>query len=125
MQNQPKTVKTSKRRNLITRVGLKSLKNDFDNTRSTHQPNIHQNMMDAPQNEDIAVKSLVQSPSFTNFKQQITLSEQNLSSYERAQEQLESTLNVVLKKDKHFKSNRPDSSEHLFLSTEFMPDLRL
>ena len=73
MQNQPKTVKTSKRRNPTTRVGLKSLKDDFDNTHSTHQPNIHQNMMNAHQNEDIAAKSSVKTPSFMNFEQQIDI----------------------------------------------------
>ena len=105
MQNPPKTVKTSKHRNLTTRVGLKSQKDDFDNTRSTHQTNIHQNMMNAPQNEDIVVKSSVKVLSFKNFEQQTTFSDHKFSSYERVEEQLERTLNAILGKDECFKSS--------------------
>ena len=108
MQNQPKTVKTFKRRNPATRVGLKSLKDDLGTTYSTHQANVHQNMMNSPQNEDIAAKSSFKTPSNTNFEQQIPLLEHNISSYERVQEQLESTLNGVLSKDKFFKSSSSD-----------------
>ena len=95
MQNQPKTVKTSKRRSPTTRVGLKSLKDDLDNTSTVYQTDIHQNMMNAPQNEDIAAKSSIKIHSFMNFEQQTTFSEHNLSSSERIQEQLQSTLNAI------------------------------
>ena len=105
MQNQSKTVKSSQNRSPTTRVGLKSLKDDFDNTRSTHQPNIHQSMMNTLQNEDTAMKSSFNTPSFMNFEQRIPFSEHNLSSYERVEEQLESTLNAILGKDVYFKSN--------------------
>ena len=107
MQNQPKTVKTSKRRSPTTRVGLKSIKDDFGNTHTIHQDIIHQNMMNAPQNEDIAVKSSTKTRTFMNFEQQATFSEIKFSSYEKVQEQLESTLNAVLAKDECFKSNSP------------------
>ena len=105
MQNQSKTVKSSQNRSPTTRVGLKSLKDDFDNTRSTHQPNIHQSMMNTLQNEDTAMKSSFNTPSFMNFEQQIASSENKFSSYESVQKQLESTLNAVLDKDVYFKSN--------------------
>ena len=112
MQNQPKTAKSFRHRNPTTRVGSRSLKDDLDNTHSTHQTNIHQNMMDAPQNEDRAMKSSIKASSFTNFKQQTILSEQNLNPFERVQEQIEDTLNNILGKDKHFESssyNHPKS----------------
>ena len=83
MQNQFKTIQTSRRRNSTSRVGLKSLKDDCDNIYSTHQTNVYQTMMDA-------------------------LSEHNLSSSESVQQQLISTLKEILGKDEYFKSNYPD-----------------
>ena len=105
MQNQPKTVETSKHRNLTTRVGLKSQKEDFDNTRTNHQTNIHQNMMNARQNGDIAAKFSIKTPSFMKCKQKSAFSEHDLSSSERIEEQLENTLNAILGKNECFNSN--------------------
>ena len=109
MQNQSKTIKSSQNRSLGSIVKSKSQKDDFDNTRSTHQTNIHQYVMDTPQNEDNVAKLSIKTHSFMNFEQQITLSEHNLSSSERIQEQLKSTLNAILDKDEYFKSNSPGS----------------
>ena len=108
MQNQPKTVKTSQNRIPTPRVESKSQKDDFDYTRSTHQANTHQNMMNTLQNEDIAAESSIKTPSFTNFEQQLALLEHNLSPYERIKEQIESALNTILDNDEYFKFNSPD-----------------
>ena len=110
MQNQSKTIKSSQNRSLASIVESKSQKDDFDNTRSTHQTNIHQNMMNTPQNEDIAVKSSIKTSTFTNFEQQATFSEHEFSSYERIQGQLESTWKAMLDKDEYLK---PNNSGHL------------
>ena len=105
MQNQQKPVKTSKHRSLASIVKSKSQKDDFDNARSTHESNIHQSTMNEPQNEDIAVKSSIKTPSFMKFEQQTAFSEHNLKSYERVQEQIESILNAILGKDEYFNSS--------------------
>ena len=107
MQNQSKTIKSSQNRSLASIVESKSQKDDFDNTRSIHQTNIHQYVINAPQNEDIAAKSSIKTHSFMKFEQQTTFSEHNLSTYERIQEQLESTLNAILGKHEYFKTNSP------------------
>ena len=108
MQNQPKSVETSPNRSPTPRVGSKSQKDDFDNTRSAHRTNIHQNMMDVSQNEDITMKSSIKTPSLMDSEQQTVLLDRNLSPYERVKEQIESTLNVILDNDEYFKSESPD-----------------
>ena len=119
MQMQPKIVKTSQNRSLTPRVGSKSQKDDFDYTRSNHQTNTHQDMMDVHQNEDIAVKSSIETPSLMDFQQQTAFSELDLSSYERVQDQIESTLNSILGKDKYFKFNSPDHLKSILIDRTY------
>ena len=120
MQNQPKKVKTSKHRSPTTTTKSKSHKDDFDNTRSTHQTNIRGNMIEVPHSEDSVrvMKTSIKKSSFTDFEQRITFLERNLSSYERVQEKVERNLNNILGNDKYFGSNSSDHLKSILIDTD-------
>ena len=83
-------------------------KDNFSNIRSAHQTNIHQVMVDTPQNENTIMKPSIETLLSMNSEQSLHPRE-NIDSSDRVQEQIESAPNKMLDKDNHFKFNCSDN----------------